>query len=142
MALNDRQTSGTAVKPRSDARDSTRDEIVSAAGSGDVDRLHELYSTWLAKQKPYPADGVIIQPYNWPAAEAAASNGHWPCLNYLLSLGLRLNGNIIHVAVESRSLEVMEGMLTKGWKINMPQGYYDPPYMAYAFHFHLNRDLG
>ncbi|KAL8651578.1 MAG: hypothetical protein Q9210_003177 [Variospora velana] len=104
-------------------------EFKAASASGDVNRVHELYSAWFATQKPNPKTGLVRHLYLHLAAQMAASNGHWPCLNYFLNLGVDV-GLVIGSGVRSKSIQVLEGMLNRGWNINSPSGYYSPPFMG------------
>ncbi|KAL8917000.1 MAG: hypothetical protein Q9208_008218 [Pyrenodesmia sp. 3 TL-2023] len=101
-----------------------------ASGRGDLDKVHELYSAWFADQKPNPNTGLVEHNHLHLAAQAAAAKGHWACLNYLLSRGVELYGHIISAGVKSKSIQVLEGMLGRGWNINRPQSYDEPPYLA------------
>ncbi|KAI4100463.1 MAG: hypothetical protein LQ345_007455, partial [Seirophora villosa] len=116
--------------PTTGAKSPWVNELKAACASGDLNRVHELYSAWFAKQKPDPATGFVRHRYLHLAAAEAALNGHWPCLNYLLELGVSL-GLVIGYGVDSKSIQVLEGMLDKGWNINSPSGYYFPPYLGY-----------
>ncbi|KAI4196903.1 MAG: hypothetical protein LQ348_002226 [Seirophora lacunosa] len=117
--------------PTTGAKSPWVNELKAACASGDLNRVHELYSAWFAKQKPDPATGFVRHRYLHLAAAEAALNGHWPCLNYLLELGVSL-GLVIGYGVDSKSIQVLEGMLDKGWNINSPSGYYFPPYLGYC----------
>lgn len=114
----------------------TKDLMVASA-NGDVDQLHQIYSTWFALQKPDPASGLVRYDYLHLVAHKAASSGHWPCLNYLLRQGVSLDF-IVGAGVCSKSVPVLEGMLARGWDINTPKGPYDPPYMGYYPQFPHN----
>ncbi|KAL8904484.1 MAG: hypothetical protein Q9207_003248 [Kuettlingeria erythrocarpa] len=107
-------------------------DLTIAGGNGDLSRVHELYSSWFAKQKPDPDTGLVRHRYLHNAAQEAAAQGHWPCLNYMLSCGVELYAHIIAAGVRSKSVQVLEGMLARGWDINRPQSYDEPPFLAYS----------
>lgn len=107
-------------------------DIRAACVQGDLAKVHKLYSSWFARQEPDPRTGLVGRQGITNAAWAAAVSGHWACLNYFLSQGAELVDHVIRAGVESKSTAVLEGMLTRGWDINKPEMYCEPPYLAYC----------
>ncbi|KAL8970979.1 MAG: hypothetical protein Q9197_003519 [Variospora fuerteventurae] len=99
MIVNDEEENGL-----NSAR--TKDLMV-ASTNGDVDQLHQIYSTWFAMQKPDPASGMVRYDSLHLVAHKAASSGNWPCLNYLLRQGVSLDF-IVGAGVCSKSVPVLE----------------------------------
>ena len=105
-------------------------EFEAAAAAGDLSRIHHLYCAWLVRQSPDPPTGYIDHTFFDLAAKEAAANGKWDCLNYFLSRGQQLCESIFEGFIISKSINIMEGLLTYGWSINRPRAYDIPPLFA------------
>lgn len=116
------------------ANDDTEEihEIEKACSNGDLENLHALYSTWLARQQPDSSTGEISKDQLYLAAHKAATTNQSTSLAYLLSQGLKLNRELIKSAVLSGSTQVLQILLDHGWNINEPEAYCEPPFLGYV----------
>lgn len=72
----------------------------------DLDKLHNVYSTWFAKQRPEPSTRMVCKDHFYFTAFRAATKDHPAGLTYLLSQGMRLDRHLIKAAVQSGSIRV------------------------------------
>lgn len=107
-------------------------EIEKACSNGDLENLHALYSTWLARQQPDSSTGEISKDQLYLAAHNAATKNQSASLAYLLSKGLKLNRELIKSAVLSGSAQVLQILLDHEWDINEPEAYCEPPFLGYV----------
>ncbi|KAL8994486.1 MAG: hypothetical protein Q9169_005559 [Polycauliona sp. 2 TL-2023] len=115
-----------------------RYEISVADAEGDLNRVHQLYCSWITGKKPDPVTGELKHGFFHLATEEAATQGKGRCLNYLLLRATPYSSNIISAAVKSKSTEVLEGLLANGWGINEPRSHDEPPWLLYATSLHIN----
>lgn len=64
----------------------------------------------------------------------AVENDHPACLAYLCQQGLKVHRNLVSkvvgAALESRSTRCLQVLLDRGWDINRPEAYREPPFMG------------
>ncbi len=102
---------------------------------GDLDRLHTIYSTWFAKQRPEPSTGMISKDKFNITALHAATHDQPAILAYFLSQGIKLNRYLIKDAVISGSIQVLQVLIDHGWNINEAEAYCEPPFLGYEIAF-------
>ena len=117
-------------KPSDELRD-----LEEASVMGDLDRLHTIYSTWFAKQRPEPSTGIICKNPFDSTARHAATHDQPAILAYILSQGLKLDRYLLKEAVLSGSTRVLQVLIDHGWNINEPEAYCDPPFLGYVVTF-------
>ena len=100
--------------------------------TGALDEVHTLYCSWFSKQQPEPRSGAIDKDCFYFAAYQAATTNRPIPLAYLLSQGVRFDGNLVKGAVLSKSTDVLQVLLDNGWNINEPESFSDPPFLGYA----------
>ena len=105
-----------------------------ACKSGDLGKLHELFSTWLREQQPDLGTGFAAGKHFGCAARCAAESHQPACLAYLCQQGLKMDPPVIISAINGASqftsTACLEVLLEYGWMINMPESPFLPPMMA------------
>ena len=128
---------GSPSKANPDEQSDELHDLKEASEIGDLDRLHTIYSTWFAKQRPEPSTGIIFKDkFYFPIFHAATHDqpailAYFLSQGYLLSQERKLDLHFIKHAVESGSIQVLQVLIDHGWNINEPEAYCEPPFLGY-----------